>query len=106
MANSDAPIRNFAQPQSPEIRAWKHAHAMIWQRWQDFINFEALKKHHLELPVEWRFDALFDAIGMLYGEYLTDHINEYRELEAQLLERYKAELKRIVGGGEGGKKGQ
>jgi hypothetical protein len=30
---------------------------------------------------------------MLYGEYLTDHIDEYRELEAQLFERYKAERK-------------
>jgi hypothetical protein len=52
-----------------------------------------LKKRHLELPVEWRFDALFDAIGMLYGEYLTAHVNEYHELEAQLLERCKRELK-------------
>ena len=81
---------NFA-PHSPEIRAWKSAHAMTWQRWQDFIDFPALKKRHLELPVEWKLDALFDAIGMLYGEYLTGHINEYRELEAQLLEQYKRE---------------
>ena len=35
----------------------------------------------------------FDAIGMLYGEYLTDHINEYRELEAQPLEKYRSELR-------------
>ena len=65
----------------------------MWQRWQEFIDFQALKKRHLELPEEWHFDALFDAIGMLYGEYLTDHIDEYRELEAQLFERYKAERK-------------
>ena len=83
---------NFVQPQSPEITAWKIAHALMWQRWQEFIDFPALKKHHLELPVEWRFDALFDAIGMLYGEFLTGHINEYNELEAQLLEQYKREL--------------
>jgi len=79
---------NFAQQ-----NAWKTAHAMMWQRWQDFIDFEALKKRHLELPVEWRYDALFQAIGMLYGEYLTEHINEYNELEAQLLERFKLEEK-------------
>lgn len=83
---------NFAK-QNPEIAAMKHAHAMMWQRWQDFIDFETLKKHHLELPVEWRLDALFDAIGMLYGEYLTAHIDEYHELEAQLLEKLKAEGK-------------
>ena len=34
-------------------------------------------------------DALCDAIGMLYGEYLTDHIKEYQELDARLLERFK-----------------
>ena len=83
---------NFGQPK-PEIVAWKHAHAMMWQQWQDHIDFEALKKHHLELPHEWRLDALFDAIGMLYGEYLTAHINEYNELEARLLEQFKRELK-------------
>ena len=83
---------NFSKPGSPEIMAWKTAHALIWQRWQEFINFPELKKRHLELPHEWRFDALFDAIGMLYGEYLTAHIKEYNELEAQLLEQYKREL--------------
>jgi hypothetical protein len=67
------------------------AHAMMWHRWQDFIDFKRLKKHHLELPYEWRFDALIDAIGMLYGEYLTDHIKEYHELEASLLDRFKTE---------------
>ena len=93
MADADTPVPRSVQPLSPEIRAWKEAHALMWQRWKEFINFQALKKHHLELPVEWRYDALFDAIGMLYGEYLTDHINEYRELEAQILEKYKSELR-------------
>jgi len=92
MANADTPVPNFSQPQSPEIRAWKIAHAMMWQRWQEVIDFPALKKRHLELPVDWGLDALFQAIGMLYGEYLTDHINEYRELEAQLLVQYKTEM--------------
>ena len=82
----------FVKPQNPEIRAWKIAHVKMWLRWQEFIDFPALKKRHLELPDEWRFDALCDAIGMLYGEYLTAHINEYNELEAQLLEQYKREL--------------
>ena len=59
----------------------KNAHAMMWQRWQEHIDFEALN------------DALFDAIGMLYGEYLTAHIDEYQELEAQILERLKRKPK-------------
>jgi hypothetical protein len=84
---------NFAEPQSPEIRAWKDAHAMMWQRWQEFIDFGTLKQRHLKMPFEGRLDVLFDAIGMLYGEYLTEHINEYRELEAQLLEKYRGELR-------------
>jgi len=78
-------------PQSPKIRAWKIAHALMWQRWQDFIDFNALKKRNLELPQKLALDALCDAIGMLYGEYLTDHIKEYQELEAQLLKRFNSD---------------
>ena len=43
MANSDTPVPRSAQPQSPEIRASKHAYALMWQRWQEFIDFQALK---------------------------------------------------------------
>lgn len=92
-AHSDTPVRRSVQPLSPEIGAWKEAHSLMWLRWKEFINFQALKKRHIELPFEWRYDALFNAIGTLYGEYLTDHIDKYRELEAQLFERYKAERK-------------
>jgi hypothetical protein len=84
---TDPNISDYPHP--PEVRAWKIAHAMMWQRWQDAIDFPSFKKQQLSLPVEWRFDALIDAIGMLYGEYLTDHIKEYQELEAELLERFK-----------------
>jgi hypothetical protein len=83
------PDPNANSVQTPEISAWKIAHAMMWQRSQDFIDFKKLKQEHLELPHEWRFDCLIDAIGMLYGEYLTAHIKEYQELEAELLERFR-----------------
>jgi len=45
MASADANIPNFPQPH--EIRAWKSAHVMMWDRWQKVIDFEALKKRHL-----------------------------------------------------------
>ena len=79
----------------------KNAHAMMWQRWQEHIDFEALQKRHLELPVlpvEWRYEALFDAIGMLYGEYLTAHIDVTMDRYVQAVTPAKRQAQRSIVG--------
>jgi hypothetical protein len=83
---------NFA-PQKPEIAAKKHALALMWRRWKDFIDFETLRQRHPDFPSEERLEILFCSIGMLYGEYLVAHIDELHQLEAELLERFSRELK-------------
>jgi hypothetical protein len=75
----------------PAIAAKKHALAMMWSRWRDSIDFEAFKQRHLEMAFEDRLNVLFDGIGMLYGEYLITHLDEFRTFEVELFEKHTAE---------------
>ena len=84
----------------PAIAARKHALAMMWSRWREWIDFEAFKQRHLEMAFEDRLNVLSDGIGMLYGEYLITHLDEFRTLEVELFEKYRAEQEQKKNSGQ------